>query len=384
METLKDPTLLTNLKFAERPDMHPATKRAITEVMGLQSMTEIQAKTYAAALSGESVLGRARTGTGKTLAFLLPAVERLLEADLNLYKPGRTIGMIIIAPTRELAIQIADQADSLLTFHNDMDVACIYGGTKMQRDMRLLTGPRMPTILVATPGRLLEHLENTRINRRKFSDIAAESRIVVLDEADRLFEGFAKETKRILSFLPRAEKRQTLLFSATIQHKLRGFLKEHMKIDFTEVNCVDDRDIKTETNVRVDQTYHVLEDLTQYIPMLVAIIRQVIKNEENYKVLVFFPASKLVRFFVNFFNVGLQIPVLEIHSRMSQSSRNRSSNAFRSARRGILFTTDVSARGMCLHVQVPTICLQPFCSLFIPGSSQGVDYPGVTLVVQVS
>lgn len=85
-ETLKDPTLLTKVKFAERTDIHPATKRAITEVMGLQAMTEIQAKTYAAALSGESVLGRARTGTGKTLAFLLPTVVSLHLYEIRLYK----------------------------------------------------------------------------------------------------------------------------------------------------------------------------------------------------------------------------------------------------------------------------------------------------------
>jgi ATP-dependent RNA helicase MSS116 len=345
-EALKDPTLLTKVQFSDRPDIHPSTKRGITEVMGLQRMTEIQAKSYAAALSGASVLGRARTGTGKTLAFLLPIVERLLEADLDLYKPGRNIGAIIVAPTRELAIQIANQAEALLTFHKDMDVACIYGGTKMQRDMRLLSGPRLPTILVATPGRLLEHLDNTKIVRRRFRDIAQETRIVVLDEADRLFEGFAKETKKILSFLPRAEKRQTLLFSATISKRQRGALKESMNTDFTEVDCVNDRDIRTETNLRVDQSYHSLETMEQYIPTLVGIIRQAMKNEDtNCKILVFFPASKLVRFFVNLFNVGLEIPVLEIHSRMSQGSRNRASNAFRTAQRGILFTSDVSARG---------------------------------------
>ena len=230
-----------------------------------------------------------------------------------------------------------------------MDVACLYGGTKLQRDIRLLTGPKMPTILVATPGRLLEHLDNTRINRRKFRDIAEETRIIVLDEADRLFEGFPKETQKILSSLPRVDKRQNLFFSATIPKKLRGFLKGSMKLDFNEVSCVDDSDINTETNMRVDQTYHELSNMRDYIPTLLAIIQNAMKTEDDYKVLVFFPASKLVRFFVNFFNEGLGIPVLEIHSRMSQSSRNRASDSFRTARRGILFTSDVSARGTFLE-----------------------------------
>jgi ATP-dependent RNA helicase MSS116 len=357
-QALQDPTLLSNVKFSDRPDISPSTKRAITEVMGLKSMTEIQAKTYAAALAGNCVLGRARTGTGKTLAFLLPTIERLLAADLDLYKPGRTIGAIIVAPTRELAIQIADQAETLLTYYNDMSVACIYGGTKIQRDIRLLSGPRMPSILVATPGRLLEHLENTRINRRKFQDIAAETRIVVLDEADRLFEGFYKDTTKILSCLPRAEKRQTLLFSATFPQRLQRFLKESMKIDFTQIDCVGRGAKKAETNTRVDQTFYKLDSMEEYITMLVSIITNTMENDKQYKILVFFPAAKLVRFFVKFFNEGLNIPVLEIHSRMSQSSRNRASNAFRSAKNAVLFSSDVSARG--------------------------VDYPDVSLVLQVS
>ncbi len=356
-DALKDPTLLTKISFGDRNDISSSTKRAITEVLGLQRMTEIQAKTYAAALAGRSVLGRARTGTGKTLAFLLPSIERLLEADLDLFKPGLSIGIIIVVPTRELAIQIANQAEAVLTYHNDMTVACVYGGTKLQRDVRLFSGPRLPTVLVATPGRLLEHCESTRVGRRKFSDIVQETHIVVLDEADRLLDGFAKETQKILSFSPRAEKRQTLLFSATISRKLRTFIKGSMQIDFDEIDCLSHPRDQSETNLRVDQSCLVLESISDYIPTLVSIIKNAMQ-ESNYKILVFFPASKLVRFFVHFFNIGLGIPVLEIHSRMSQASRTRASNMFRSSKNAILFSSDVSARGL--------------------------DYPDVTLVIQVS
>lgn len=356
-EALKDPTLLTKFSFSDRKDISPSTKRAITEVLGLQRMTEIQAKTYAVALAGRSVLGRARTGTGKTLAFLLPSIERLLEADLELFKPGLSIGVIILAPTRELAIQIADQAEALLTFHNDMNVVCVYGGTKLQRDLRLLSGPRLPAILVATPGRLLEHCATTRIGRRKFSDMVQESRIVVLDEADRLLDGFAKEMQTILSYFPRAEKRQTLLFSATVSKKLRGFIKDSMKINFEEVDCLNNQSTQGETNLRVSQSFLALKTMSEYSPTLVSIIENGMQKKD-FKILVFFPASKLVRFFVHFFNVGLGIPVLEIHSRMSQASRTRASNAFRSSKNVILFSSDISARGL--------------------------DYPDVSLVIQVS
>lgn len=286
-QALKDPSLLTKLKFADRSDIHPALKRGIAEVLGLQSMTQIQAKTYENAIAGESVLGRSRTGTGKTLAFLLPIIERLLEFDINLYRPGRNIGIIIIAPTRELAIQIADQAKSLTTHLNDFEVACVYGGTKMQRDMRLLS-PRVPSILVATPGRLLEHLDKTRVDRRKFCDIVEETKIVVLDEADRLFESFPQETKKILSFLPRAEKRQTLLFSATIPKKLRYFLKNTMKIDYAEIDCVDDDgSAKSETNLRAEQLFCRLQTMDAYISKLVEIIQHEMKEDENFKIIVF-------------------------------------------------------------------------------------------------
>lgn len=358
-EALKDPSLLTTVTFSDRTDMAPATKRAITEVLGLQRMTQVQAETYAPILQGQNVLARARTGTGKTLAFLLPALERLLEADLDLFKPGLSIGMLIVAPTRELAMQIADQAEALLTFHNDMSVACIYGGTKLQRDVRLLSGPRLPTIIVATPGRLLEHCEGTRIGRRKFADMMQETRMVVLDEADRLLDGFAKEMQTILSYLPRVEKRQTLLFSATVSKKFRSFVKGSMKIDFEEIDCLNDRQNRQggETNARVEQSYLVLDSIRDYIPSLVSIIQQVMRQEKDYKILVFFPASKLVRFLVQVFNIGLGIPVLEIHSRMSQASRTHASNAFRSCKNVILFSSDISARG--------------------------VDYPDISLVIQV-
>ena len=108
--------------------------------MGLQAMTEIQAKTYAVAWSGKSVLGCVRTGTGKTLAFLLPTLERLLQGDRELFHQGRNIGALIVIPTRELALQIAEEARTLLSYHSkDLSVFCMYGGTKMQQDTVLLS-----------------------------------------------------------------------------------------------------------------------------------------------------------------------------------------------------------------------------------------------------
>ena len=110
-------------------------------------------------------------------------MERITRAPSFL--PGNSIGCLIIAPTRELAIQIGEEAEKLLTHHTDLTVQVMYGGTKIARDMNLLN-KKLPTILVATPGRILEHLQDTRVRGRKFSDdIIAKTDILVLDEVDR-------------------------------------------------------------------------------------------------------------------------------------------------------------------------------------------------------
>lgn len=344
-DALKDPTLLSDVRFSERSDIHPATKRAVQEILNHQQMTDIQAKAFSAALQGRSILGRSRTGTGKTLAFLLPTLERLMASDLTEFRPGRNVGILIIVPTRELAIQIADEAKALLTFHcGDWSVLCVYGGIKIQRDAAMLN-KQLPTILVATPGRLQDHLDETRVKGSKFADILGETRFVVLDEADRLLEGFQKETKRILSHLPRPEKRQTLLFSATVPRRLRRALEELLPADYVEVDCIHDQGVTSQTNIRVDQSYVVLPSMELYVAGLVSIVLHAMEADPDAKIVVFFPAAKLVKFFADLFNVGLGIPAMEMHSRITQSARNRASSAFRNAKHAVLFTSDVSARG---------------------------------------
>ena len=358
-QALQDPTLLTSIIFSDRNDIHPSTKRAILEVFGIHEMTQIQAETFSVAVQGVSVVGRARTGTGKTLAFLIPSLERLLQGDKDLYIPGRTIGILVVAPTRELAQQIADQAASLLTYHSsDMTVACIYGGTKIQRDINLLSNQsRLPAILVATPGRLLEHLSETKIQGRKFCDILGATKIAVLDEMDCLLDmGFKKDVMKIMSYLPR--KRQTLLFSATLPKSMRGVIGDLLGKNYEEINCVNENDVASLTNARVEQSYVLLESMDDYVASLVRIIQHEIDRTKNYKIVVFLPTTKLVAFFTNYLESGLGMPGIAcLHSRMSQSARQRISQHFRSTPLpSILVTTDVSSRG--------------------------VDYPDVSLVIQ--
>jgi ATP-dependent RNA helicase MSS116 len=345
-EALKDPTLLTNVHFAERKDLHPNSKRALTQVMGLTTMTEIQARTFAAASSGRDVLGRARTGTGKTIAFLLPAIERVLQSGE--YQVGRNVGILVISPTRELATQIAQVAESLVTFHHDLSVQVVYGGTKLGRDVNQLK-KALPTILVATPGRLKDHLESTVINGRKFgADIMASTPVLVLDETDRLLDmGFRREIAQILTFLPRSQKRQTLLFSATIPPELKQIMAETMKPDFIEVDCINDGDGATHTNARVQQSHVIIPSMDRYVSSVVEIVCLAMKDGgKDGKIVVFFPTAKMVSFFAALFSDGLDIPVMELHSKKSQGHRNKASAQFRSASSAVLFTSDVSARGM--------------------------------------
>jgi superfamily II DNA/RNA helicase len=344
----KNSNLHSSTKFKDQ-NMHPNTKKAITNLMKHEYMTDIQSETYLAASKGTDVLGRARTGTGKTLAFLIPALERLLSSNA-IYTPGKNVGVLVISPTRELATQIGDQAEKLLTYHKGLSCQVMFGGTKMGRDVNMLN-KRLPTVLVATPGRLLDHLENTKISGRKFGyDIMTDTPLLVLDEADRLLDmGFKREIEKIMSYLPRQEKRQTLLFSATVPKELKKIMSDNMRPDYIEVDCIGG-DGSTEfvdeqhTNVLVQQSHVVLPSLDRYVTSVVEIVKHSMQDRDH-KLVVFFPTARLVGFFAELFNLGLGIEVIELHSRKTQGYRNTASEKFRKAKTGILFTSDVSARG---------------------------------------
>ena len=234
------PSFVTTELFADSPDICAATKRALTEDMGLERMTEIQAKTLAPALQGHDVLARARTGTGKTVGFLVPAIEVVHRAgtrtDPKKGKAARGIEVLVVSPTRELATQIGTQAEALATHHGGgFGTQVVFGGTPSKRDLSRFNA-QLPAVLVATPGRLIDHLENSRLaggsrgggGARPFSDALRDLKVLVLDEADQLLDmGFEREIRRITSFLP--PSKQTLLFSATMPPALRSVMAATMK-----------------------------------------------------------------------------------------------------------------------------------------------------------
>lgn len=306
-------------------------------------MTEIQAKTFDAASSGKDVLGRARTGTGKTLAFLLPAIETVLKQKD--FKAGRDIGILILSPTRELAMQIHEQARTILFRHgNNMNSNFMYGGTSKKQEIDRLC-KRMPTVLVATPGRLIDHLQSTAIHGTPFAKLVKGTRVLVLDETDRLLDmGFKRDIDRILSYL--SPKRQTLLFSATLPPGVRSVMADCMRPDYQTIDCIHDFDPATQTNAQVNQRYVVHPESMQ-IDAPIQIIRSIMDRDPNHKIMVFFPTANLTSFYSQIFNFHLSKPVIEIHSRKSQAYRSSACNRFKEKKGGItMFTSDVSARGM--------------------------------------
>jgi ATP-dependent RNA helicase MSS116 len=283
------------------------------------------------------------------MAFLLPALEKILKNPVE----GQ-INMLILSPTRELAAQIGEQARQLISTHRGISYQVIFGGNSRRMDIDRFE-QRVPTILVATPGRIQDHLDNTYVRDKRFSVLFHKTQILVLDEMDRLLDmGFRNDVEKILTYLPM--NRQTLLFSATLPPMVKLIIQKSMQKGYLEVDCIHDADPTTHTNELVQQS-RVLIPSDNLVRGTVGILLNLLRDP-NAKLVVFFPTTKMVKFYAELFNNGLRRTVLEIHSGKSQGYRTSASNRFRELKKGVLFTSDVSARG--------------------------VDYPGVTHVIQVS
>jgi ATP-dependent RNA helicase DDX18/HAS1 len=211
LPTLSEPaSLFHELNLSER------TAKAISG-MGFTTMTEIQQRAIPPLLAGRDVLGAAKTGSGKTLAFLIPCVELLSSLR---FKPRNGTGVIIVSPTRELALQIFGVARELLEPHSQTFGIVIGGANRRAEAEKLAKGVNL---LVATPGRLLDHLQNTQ------GFVYKNLRTLVIDEADRILEvGFEDEMRQIIKMVPR-ENRQTMLFSATQTTKVEDLARISLK-----------------------------------------------------------------------------------------------------------------------------------------------------------
>ena len=217
-----------------------ASARAIRDVMGFTHATSVQDATLPHIMQGLDVLARAKTGSGKTVGFLLPAIERLARAGA----PHRgNVSCLVISPTRVLASQIGEEAKSLLSFH-PFKCQVVFGGTNINSERkRLKTEP--VEFLIATPGRLIDHFESGDLARA-----CQNLDVLVLDEADQLLDmGFRPSLEKILSFLP--NQRKTLLFSATVPKTVHQIAANALRPGHQYIDCVGED--APATNLQVKQ-----------------------------------------------------------------------------------------------------------------------------------
>ncbi len=304
--------------------LDPKLLRAVAE-SGYTAMTPIQAKAIPIVLAGRNVMGAAQTGTGKTAAFTLPLLQKMLRHENASMSPARhPVRALVLAPTRELADQVADNVKKYAKY-TQLRSTVVFGGIDMKPQTLVLKGG--VEVLIATPGRLLDHIEakNAVLNQVEY---------VVLDEADRMLDiGFLPDLQRILSYLPK--ERQTLLFSATFSPEIRrlanSYLQDPVLVEVARPNA-------TATNVE-QRFYSVTDDDKR------AVVRQLLKQRELSQAIVFvnskLGAARLAR---SFERDGLRTQAL--HGDKSQDERLKALAAFKAAEVDLLVATDVAARGL--------------------------------------
>ncbi|QPG75068.1 ATP-dependent RNA helicase [Brettanomyces nanus] len=314
------PNLFTELELSA------ATLKGIKD-MGFEKMTEVQARTIPPLLAGKDVLGAANTGSGKTLAFLIPAIELLYSLK---FKPRNGTGAIVITPTRELALQIFGVARELMANHSQTLGIVIGGANRRQEAEKLSKGVNL---LIATPGRLLDHLQNTE------GFVFKNLRSLILDEADRILEiGFEDEIRQIVRILPN-ENRQSMLFSATQTTKIEDLARASLKKAPVYINVQESKD--TATVAGLEQGYVVCESDKRFL-LLFSFLK---RNMRKKKVIVFFSSCNCVKYFAELLNY-IDIPVLSLHGKQKQQKRTNTFFEFCNAKSGILLSTDVAARGL--------------------------------------
>jgi superfamily II DNA/RNA helicase len=306
--------------------------RAVAE-MGYEQMTPIQAEAIPVVLQGRDVMGAAQTGTGKTAAFSLPLLQRLLPSANASTSPARhPVRALVLLPTRELAVQVADQIKQYAR-HTPLRSAVVFGGMDMKpQTLELKQGVE---VLVATPGRLLDHIEakNAVLNQVEY---------VVLDEADRMLDiGFLPDLQRILSYLPK--QRTTLLFSATFSPEIKrlasSYLQDPVTIEVARPNA---------TASTVEQRFYSVGDGDKQ-----RALRSIVRQDGITQAFVFVN-SKLgcARLARALHRDGVKATAL--HGDKSQAERLEALDAFKKGEVDLLVCTDVAARGLDIK-DVPAV-----------------------------
>lgn len=396
-----------------RANVQPETYRALTQApFRFTQMTDVQSRVLSllpelgqagmvdtsvplSDAEGRDLLVKARTGTGKTVAFLVPAIEsrrraleaaehgqwtdafrtyvekagegKLLESDaprasarlLGLFQK-RSVGALILSPTRELATQIANEARKLLSHQSHLNVHLLVGGNERRAQCDAWRKSSRD-IVVATPGRLMDLM-----NDDEFRAPLSTTQTLVLDEADMLLElGFREDIQHIMKALPPASKRATMLFSATINPNIEAIARATLHRNHRFIDCVPPGEDAVHT--RIPQYVTTLADPAEVFGHVLRVVaRDQLVHGTQSKVMVFFSttrqtraASQVLRTASDTLPFEQATRMFDIHSDMDQSKRNKVASRFRTCTTApsVLVTSDVSARG--------------------------VDYPGVTQVVQV-
>jgi ATP-dependent RNA helicase RhlB len=305
----------------------PSLMQGIAET-GFQNCTPIQAQTLPFALAGRDVAGQAQTGTGKTAAFLVALYQSLLTRPKPEGMPPGTVRAICIAPTRELAVQIFNDAEKLGR-HTGLKIACVYGGVDYEKQRRQFEDGA--DVLIGTPGRIIDYYKQGVFDLRHIQ-------VVVMDEADRMFDlGFIADIRYMLRKMPDPDKRQSMLFSATLSHRVLELAYEHMN----EPELVRiEPDKMTVDRVRQLVYFPAMEEK---LPLLIGLLRR----EDAHRTMVFVNTRRQAERLEQVLQAN-GINAQALSGDVPQNKRLRFLREFHDGELAVLIGTDVASRG--LHI----------------------------------
>ncbi|MEA3203396.1 MAG: ATP-dependent helicase DeaD [Thermoplasmata archaeon] len=297
-----------------------ATTLAALDKIGFVHPTPIQEKTIPLLLEGKDVIGQARTGTGKTAAFSLPIIET--------YDPkARHVQALVLAPTRELALQITEEMEKYGA-NRELSVLCVYGGTGYEvQEKALKQGVH---VVVGTPGRIMDHMERGNLD-------LSQTRLIVLDEADRMLDmGFIEDVEWILKRMPGKHHRQTLLFSATMPEEIKSLTRRFMVQPIAVRVSADELTVPA-----IDQVYYQVGRRNKHWALT-----RVLDNEPDQDLILVFCATKMMcdRLVEDLDRWGYSAAA--IHGDLPQNKREQVLKDFDAGRIKVLVATDVAARGL--------------------------------------
>ena len=308
---------MTKVLFSEM-SLTPKVERAVS-LMGFDSATPIQSEAIPVIRTGVDVIARSQTGTGKTLAFAIPAIERV---DTHEEKP--TIQVLVLCPTRELAVQGEEEIRKLARFKEGIRPIAIYGGASIEQQC---IGLRRANIVVGTPGRVMDHMRRKTI---KLNNL----KIIVLDEADEMLNmGFKEDIETILAETP--AERQTIMFSATMPPAIMKITKEFQRDPVL---------------IEIDKSQVTIENIEQrFIDVPHAnkkeALLMLIKYYQPKRAIIFCGTKKMADELTDFLN-GHSVSAESIHSDIKQTQRTTTMRDFKAGKTTILIATDIAARGI--------------------------------------